>query len=100
MEQTGCPERELEQATSDQQTAEGALKAARDAVRVFGKTDAEIDQMIASRKIDPALVVRSPISGKITSKNAQPGILGAAGKRSGALHRVGRLDQMDARGCG
>jgi len=71
----GIAEREKEQAASDQQTAEGALKAARDAVRVFGKTDAEIDQMIASRKIDPALVVRSPISGKITSKNAQPGFL-------------------------
>jgi len=71
----GIAEREKEQAISDQQTAEGALKAARDAVRVFGKTDAEIDQMIASRKIDPALVVRSPIPGKVTSKNAQPGFL-------------------------
>jgi len=71
----GVSERELEQATSDEQTAEGALKAARDAVLVFGKTNAEIDQMIASRKIDPALVVRSPISGKITAKNAQPGFL-------------------------
>jgi cobalt-zinc-cadmium efflux system membrane fusion protein len=71
----GVAEREKEQAASDQQTAEGALRAARDAVRVFGKTDAEIDQMIASRKIDPALVVRSPIRGKITSKNAQPGFL-------------------------
>jgi membrane fusion protein, heavy metal efflux system len=71
----GVSERELEQATSDQQTADGALKAARDAVRVFGKTEAEIDQMIATRKIDPALVVRSPISGTITSKNAQPGFL-------------------------
>jgi membrane fusion protein, heavy metal efflux system len=69
----GVPQKELEQATSDQQTAEGALKAARDAVLVFGKTDAEIDQMITSRKIDPALVVRSPIRGKITYKNAQPG---------------------------
>lgn len=69
----GISQRELEQATSDQQTAEGALKASRDAVRVFGKTDGEIDQMIASRKIDPALVVRSPIQGKITYKNAQPG---------------------------
>lgn len=69
----GISQRESEQATSDQQTAEGALKAARDAVRIFGKTDAEIDQMIASRQIDPALVVRSPISGKITSRNAQPG---------------------------
>ena len=71
----GVSERELEQATSDQQTAEGALKAARDAVRVFGKTDAEMDQMIASRKIDPALVVRSPISGQITSFNAPIGLL-------------------------
>lgn len=71
----GVSVRELEQATSDEQTAEGALKAARDAVRVFGKTDAEIDQMIASRRIDPALVVRSPISGRITAKNAQPGFL-------------------------
>ena len=71
----GVAEREREQAASDQQTAEGALKAARDAVLVFGKTDAEIDQMIALRKIDPALVVRSPIAGKVTYKVAQPGFL-------------------------
>ncbi|HLW78681.1 MAG TPA: efflux RND transporter periplasmic adaptor subunit [Terriglobia bacterium] len=71
----GVAEREKEQAASDQQTAEGALKAARDAVRVFGKTDAEIDQMIASRKIDPALVVRSPISGQVTAFNGPPGLL-------------------------
>ncbi|MFY9905407.1 MAG: efflux RND transporter periplasmic adaptor subunit [Terriglobales bacterium] len=71
----GVSEREKEQAISDQQTAEGALKAARDAVLVFGKTDAEIDHMIALRKTDPALVVRSPISGKITSFNGPPGLL-------------------------
>ena len=71
----GIAEREKEQANSDQQTAEGALKAARDAVLVFGKTDAEIDQMIASRRTDAALVVRSPISGKITSFNGPPGLL-------------------------
>ena len=71
----GVPQKELEQAISDQQTAEGALKAARDAVRVFGKADAEIDQMIASRKIDPALVVRSPITGKVTAFNAPAGLL-------------------------
>jgi len=71
----GIAEREKEQATSDQQTADGALKAARDAVLVFGKTNAEIDQMIALRKTDPALVVRSPISGTVTSFNAPPGLL-------------------------
>jgi membrane fusion protein, heavy metal efflux system len=69
----GVSVREFEQATSDAQTSEGGLKAARDAVRVFGKTDNEIDQMISSRKIDPALVVHSPISGRITARNAQPG---------------------------
>ena len=71
----GISARELEQAASDQQTADGALKAARDAVRVFGKTEAEIDQLIASRRIDPALVVRSPIAGQITSFNAPQGLL-------------------------
>ena len=68
----GVSQREKEQAISDQQTADGALKAARDAVLVFGKTQAEMDQMIASRKIDPALVVRSPIAGKVTVQGAQP----------------------------
>jgi membrane fusion protein, heavy metal efflux system len=71
----GVPQRELEQAVSDEQTAEGALKAARDAVRVFGKSEAEIDQIIASRKIDPALVVRSPMSGQITSFDGPIGLL-------------------------
>ena len=70
----GVPQKELEQAISDQQTAEGALKAARDALRVFGKTDTEIDQLIASRKIDPALIVHSPITGVVTAFNAPAGL--------------------------
>jgi cobalt-zinc-cadmium efflux system membrane fusion protein len=71
----GISQREVEQATSDQQTADGALKAARDAVGVYGKTDAEIDQMIRSHRIDPALVVHGPIAGRITAYNAPPGLL-------------------------
>ncbi len=70
----GVSEREVEQAVSDQQTAEGALKAARDAVRVFGKSDAEIDRIIASRRIDPVLVVLSPIAGQVTAFNAPSGL--------------------------
>lgn len=68
-------QKELEQAVSDQQSAEGALRAARDAVRIFGKTDAEMDRMIAERHVDPTLVVPSPISGRITTRNAAPGLL-------------------------
>ncbi len=71
----GVSERELEQAASDHQTAEGALKAARDAVRVFGKTESEIDQIVATRKVDAALVVPSPMSGQVTAYNAPPGLL-------------------------
>ena len=71
----GVSQREKEQAISDQQTADGALRAAKDAVLVFGKTQAEVDQMIVSRKIDPALVVRSPIAGKVTAFNAPAGLL-------------------------
>ncbi len=67
-------QKDLEQATSDQQTAEGALRAARDAVRLFGKTDAEIDRIIAERIADPTLVVPSPITGRITARNAAPGL--------------------------
>ena len=67
-------QKDLEQAISDQQTAEGALRAARDSVRLFGKTDAEIDRIIAERIADPKLVVPSPITGRITARNAAPGL--------------------------
>src|SRR6516162_1183808 len=50
-------QKDLDQAVSDQQTAEGNLRAARDAVRIFGKVDADIDGIIARRLADPTLVV-------------------------------------------
>src|SRR5262249_48964721 len=67
-------QKDLEQAISEQQAAEGALRAARDAIRLFGKNDAEIDRIIAERKVDRILVVPSPISGRITARNAAPGL--------------------------
>jgi membrane fusion protein, heavy metal efflux system len=67
-------QRDLDQATSDQQTAEGNLRAGRDSVRLFGKTDAEIDRIIAERSADPTLVVPSPINGRVTARNAAPGL--------------------------
>jgi len=74
-ETQGIAQKDLQQAISDQQTAEGALKAARPAVSIFGKTETEIDQIVAKRRIDPVMVVPSPITGRITARNAAPGLL-------------------------
>jgi len=67
-------QRDVDQAASDQQTAEGNLRAARDAVRLFGKTDADIDRIVANRSADSTLIVPSPITGRITARNAAPGL--------------------------
>jgi membrane fusion protein, heavy metal efflux system len=77
--QNAAAQKDYEQAVSDQQSAEGAYRAARAAVKVFGKTEAEIDKIVADRKVDSALVVRSPITGLITSRNASPGLLAQPG---------------------
>src|SRR5208283_1712302 len=86
-------QRDLDQGTSDQQTAEGNLRAARDAVRIFGKTDAEIDRIVAQRLADPTLVVPSPINGRITARNAAPGLLVQPGSAP-APYTVANIDTM------
>lgn len=68
-------QKDLELATSDNRTAEGAYRAARDAVRTFGKSDDDIDRIVADRKVDRNLVVPSPIAGRVTARNAAPGLL-------------------------
>lgn len=60
-ETNGVAQRELEQAVSDDETAEAALKAARDALRALGKTDAEIDQLLADGRIGSASPAGSPV---------------------------------------
>ncbi|MGD1075661.1 MAG: efflux RND transporter periplasmic adaptor subunit [Thermodesulfovibrionales bacterium] len=78
-ETQGIAQKDLEQATSDHQAADGALKAARNAVSIFGKTEVEIDQIVAKRRIDPLMVVPSPITGRVTARNAAPGLLAQPG---------------------
>lgn len=67
-------QKDVEQGVSDQQTAEGALRAARDSLRLFGKTEEEIDHIVADRRADPTLVVPSPIDGRVTARTAAPGL--------------------------
>jgi cobalt-zinc-cadmium efflux system membrane fusion protein len=70
----GVSQKDLDQAIADQQAAEGALRAARDALRIFGKTDAEMDHIVKERQVDSVLSVHSPIAGRITARNAAPGL--------------------------
>jgi membrane fusion protein, heavy metal efflux system len=86
-------QRDLDQGISDQQTAEGNLRAARDAVRLFGKTDTEIDRIIADRKADPTLVVPCPIDGRITARNAAPGLYVQPGGAP-APYTIANIDTM------
>lgn len=70
----GIAQKDYDQAVSDQQAAEGSYKAAVDAVRIFGKTSAQIEQIAVTRKVDSILVVSSPISGRVTARSAAPGL--------------------------
>jgi cobalt-zinc-cadmium efflux system membrane fusion protein len=71
----GIALKDYEQAVSDQQAADGAYKAARDAVRIFGKSESEIDRVVAQRRVDAQMPVPSPIAGVVTARNAAPGTL-------------------------
>ncbi len=89
----GSAQKDVDQSTSDEQTAEGNFKAARDAVRIFGKTDAEIDQIVDKRKVDSVLLVPSPISGRIVARSAAPGFLTQPGNAP-APYAVADLSTM------
>jgi cobalt-zinc-cadmium efflux system membrane fusion protein len=68
-------QRDLDQALSDQQSAEANYRSARNAMRIFGKNDSEIDAIISSKQVNAEMVVLSPIAGRVISRNAQPGLL-------------------------
>ena len=62
-------------------------------MRLFGKTDADIDRIIANRSADPTLVVPSPITGRITARNAAPGLFVQPGNAP-APYTVADIDTM------
>jgi membrane fusion protein, heavy metal efflux system len=72
--------KDLEQAQSDLRNTESDLRAAegihagaRDRLRVFGKSDADIATIEEQRRIDRLTLVRSPITGTITTRKVGPG---------------------------
>jgi cobalt-zinc-cadmium efflux system membrane fusion protein len=71
----GIAQKDYEQAVSDQQAAEAAYKSARDAVRIFGKGDADMDRIVEQRRIESQMPVPSPLDGVVSARNAAPGTL-------------------------
>jgi len=72
--------KDLEQAASDVRSAEsdlrgaeGAHAAARDRLRVFGKSEADIARIEEERRIDRVTRVPAPITGTVTARKVGPG---------------------------
>ena len=95
VEAGGSAQKDVDQSTSDQQTAEGNFKAAKDAVRIFGKTDAEIDQIVAQRKVEFDAVGAEPDLGKDRRAQRRAGVADAAGRS-----RRRRMPSPISRRCG
>jgi len=89
----GSAQKDVDQSTSDEQTAEGNFKAAKDSVRIFGKSDDEIEKIVSERKLDSTLIVPCPISGRIVARNAAPGFLTQPGNAP-APYSVADLSTM------
>ena len=86
----GISDQNVEQAVSVEAASNAALQAAADALSVFGKSPVSV---LGSHKVDPLLVVRSPIAGRITARNAQPGLLVQPGSAS-APFSVGESNRL------
>ncbi|MBS0507724.1 MAG: efflux RND transporter periplasmic adaptor subunit [Proteobacteria bacterium] len=69
------PQKELQQAQADQQSAQAAYDAARQGLRLFELGDADIARIERERRVGREMAVKSPMAGRITARAAQPGLL-------------------------
>jgi cobalt-zinc-cadmium efflux system membrane fusion protein len=65
----GVSQRELEQATSDQQSAKAALAAAKTALGVLGKTESQINRVVAAGQIPSPALQRSEFKWVLANVN-------------------------------
>jgi cobalt-zinc-cadmium efflux system membrane fusion protein len=63
----------LDAAENDLRSAEVALEAARNRLRIFGKTDQEISEFQERGTINPATPIYAPIAGTIVQRKVGPG---------------------------
>ena len=72
-------QKELQQNQADQQTAQAAYDAAKQNLRLFQLSDADIARIERDRTVGKEIAVKSPITGRVTARSAQPGLLVQAG---------------------
>ena len=72
-------QKDVEQAISDEQTADANYRAARKAVLLFGKSEADIDRLLETRHLDGELRVLSPLSGRVVARTVAVGDLAQPG---------------------
>ncbi len=66
-------EAELAQARSDVRSAEAALEATRNRLRLLGKTDAEVAEFQEKGRISPETPIHAPIAGTVVQRKVGPG---------------------------
>lgn len=62
-----------QQSQADLTTAETALQAVRDRLKIFGKSDADIDALAGSRSIDAVATLTAPVGGVVVDRQIGPG---------------------------
>jgi cobalt-zinc-cadmium efflux system membrane fusion protein len=62
-----------QQAQADLATAEVALQAARNRLRILGKSDSQIDDLASAGHMDAAATIEAPIAGVIVDRQVGPG---------------------------
>jgi len=68
-------QKDVEQAMSDEQTAEANDRSARKAVLLFGKSEADVDRLLATHEVDGELRVLSPFGGLVVNRSLAVGDL-------------------------
>ena len=80
-------------AQNNLRTAETVLASVRNRLRIFGKTESEINSLQDAQKIDPTTFVFAPISGRVTDRQVGPGQYVQAGA-SNPLFSIGDLSTV------
>jgi cobalt-zinc-cadmium efflux system membrane fusion protein len=95
--------RELEEAISEQQTADAEYRAALKTIGLFGLNNRQIREVLEGRKINTEMPVLSPVAGRVIHRAAAPGLLIQPGEEPApitvsdttALWMVANIPQSD-----